>query len=114
MSDVAQPVAHIQALDNTTPTLPSSVAGGDSRWMRPSVSPGCDMIHVDARMVLRDQARDTPLGGYDVKNPLVWGIVGATTRIEDVNGRFVVGVAIFRFDRKAPEGGEISKGARRP
>jgi hypothetical protein len=103
MTDVAQPVAYIQVLDNTTPTLPSSVAGEVSRWMGPSVPRGCDMIHVDARMVLRDQARDTPLGGYDVKNPVAWGgIVGATTKIEDVDESFAVGVAIFLFDRKAP------------
>ena len=64
---------------------------------------GLGQIHIDARVVLRDAARDVVLGEYDIKKTFAWGgIYGATTRIEDVEVGFAEGVAALVLAPETP------------
>ena len=64
---------------------------------------GLGQIHIDARVVLKDAAKDAVLADYDVKKTFAWGgIYGATTRIEDVEVGFAEGVAALVLGPVAP------------
>src|SRR5262249_40853971 len=53
---------------------------------------GLGQIHVDAKVTLRDQARDAVLGEYEVTKTFAWGgFYGGSTSIEDVEVGFADG-----------------------
>lgn len=55
---------------------------------------GLGQVHIDAKVTLKDHAKDAVLGEYDVNKTFAWGgIYGGSTRIEDVEAGFAEGVA---------------------
>ena len=61
---------------------------------------GLGQIHIDARVTLKDRARDAVLGEYEVTKTFAWGgIYGATTTIENVEAGFAQGVAALVLGR---------------
>jgi Domain of unknown function (DUF4410) len=55
---------------------------------------GLGQMHIDAHVVLEDQATQNTLGRYEVTKTFAWGgIYGAVTRIDDVEEGFASAVA---------------------
>lgn len=55
---------------------------------------GLGQMHIDAHVVLQDQATQNTLGRYEVTKTFAWGgIYGAVTRIDDVEEGFANAVA---------------------
>ncbi len=55
---------------------------------------GLGQMHIDAQVVLQNQATQDTLGRYDVTKTFAWGgIYGAVTRIDDVEEGFANAVA---------------------